>query len=45
MTSTRNSILDHPAISGCYLFPQPRHVADPFMVEVDGAELACYRKV
>ena len=39
------SILDHPAISGAYLFPQPREVADPFMVEVDGAELACYRKV
>ena len=39
------SILDHPAISGAYLFPQPRQVADPFMVEVDGAELACYRKV
>lgn len=39
------SILDHPAISGAYLFPQPRYVDDPFMVEVDGAELACYRKV
>ena len=39
------SVLDHPAISGVYLFPQPRHVADSFMVEVDGAELACYHKV
>ncbi len=40
-----DSILDDPAISGQYLFPQPRYVDDPFMVEVDGAELACYRKV
>lgn len=39
------SILDHPAISGAYLFPQPRFVADPFVVHVDGAELACCRKV
>ncbi len=45
MTSTRNSILDLPEIRGAYLFPQPRHVADPFMVEVDSAELACYHKV
>lgn len=45
MTSTDDSILDRPAVSGCYLFPQPRVVADPFMVEVDGAELACYRNV
>ncbi|MDB5337612.1 MAG: putative esterase [Planctomycetaceae bacterium] len=39
------SILDHQAISSCYLFPQPRYVADPFMVQVPGAELACYRKI
>lgn len=39
------SILDHPAISGCYLFPQPRYVTDPFMVKVDGAELACNRRI
>ncbi|MGA1619845.1 MAG: alpha/beta hydrolase, partial [Pirellulales bacterium] len=39
------SILDQPVISGAYLFPQPRFVADPFMVAVDGAELACYREV
>lgn len=37
------SILDHPAISGAYLFPQPRHVDDPFFVDVAGAKLACYR--
>jgi pimeloyl-ACP methyl ester carboxylesterase len=42
---TTDSILDHPAISGRYLFPQQRYVDDPFMVEVDGAELACYRKI
>lgn len=40
-----NNILDHSAISGRYLFPQKRFVKDPFMVRVDGAELACYRKI
>ena len=45
MGSTGDSILDHPAISGRYLFPQPRYVDDPFMVEVAGAELACYRRI
>jgi len=42
---TKMSILNHPAISGNYLFPQPRLVSDPFNVEVDGAQLACYRRV
>ena len=42
---SQQSILDHPAISGSYLFPQPRFIDDPFNVEVDGAELACHRKV
>ena len=37
------SILDSPAISGCYLFPYPRFVAAPFTVEVDGIELAYFR--
>jgi pimeloyl-ACP methyl ester carboxylesterase len=41
----QNSILDQPAISGCYLFPQNRYVDDPFVVEVSGAELACYHHV
>lgn len=39
------SFLDHPAISGCYLFPQPRRISDPFVVPVGGAELACYRRI
>ncbi len=39
------SILDDPAISGRYLFPQDRTVDDPFMVKADGAELACYRRI
>lgn len=39
------SILDLPAISGCYLFPQPRCIDEPFMVQVAGAELACYRRI
>lgn len=41
----QESILDQPAISGCYLFPQARCVDAPFMVQVAGAELACYRKI
>ena len=39
------NILDHPAISGNYLFPQSRRVVDPWYVLVDGAELACYRRI
>lgn len=39
------SILDSAAISGCYLFPQPRRVQNPFMVAVKGAELACYQQI
>lgn len=39
------SILDHPAISGRYLFPQDRKFPSPKMVEVPGAILACYRRV
>ena len=45
LVSTGNSILDGPAISGQYFFPQRRYVDDPFLVEVAGAELACYRKI
>jgi pimeloyl-ACP methyl ester carboxylesterase len=39
------SILDNEAISGCYLFPQTRCVAEPFWVQIGPTELACYRKV
>lgn len=39
------TILDHPAISGRYLLPQPRCLDDPFIVRVTGAELACYRRI
>lgn len=42
---TTTSILDLPAISGCYLFPQSRRIAEPFLVAVAGAELACFRRV
>lgn len=45
LNSAGESILDHSAISGRCLFPQPRFVNDPFMVEVTGAELACYRRI
>lgn len=44
MDSKQNT-LDSPAVSGCYLFPQSRLVDDPFMVEVDGIELASFRRV
>jgi pimeloyl-ACP methyl ester carboxylesterase len=40
------SILDHPVISRRYFFPRRDRLASPFLVEVDGARLACaYRKV
>jgi hypothetical protein len=40
------SILDHPTISERYFFPRRDRVASPFVVEVDGARLACaFRKV
>lgn len=45
MDSPSDSLLDNPAISGNYLFPQPRHVNDPFVVRTEDAELACYRHV
>jgi alpha-beta hydrolase superfamily lysophospholipase len=45
MNEKTASVLDSPAVSGCYLFPQPRRIRNPFRVEVDGAELACYRQV
>ena len=45
MGTTGDSILDHPAISGRYLFPQPRYVDDPFMVEVADVKLACFRRI
>jgi len=44
-TMDQPSILDHPEISGSYLFPQSRFVDEPFNVEVDGAELCCYRRI
>lgn len=40
-----DSILDHPAISGCYLYPQDRSVQGPFLVDVQGIRLACYNRV
>jgi alpha-beta hydrolase superfamily lysophospholipase len=40
-----HTILDHPAISGRYLFPQSRYIDEPFIVQVNGAELACYRRM
>ena len=45
MVDDEQSILDSPTISGCYLFPQNRCVTDPFIVEVDDIELACFRRI
>ncbi|MCA9123561.1 MAG: alpha/beta hydrolase [Planctomycetaceae bacterium] len=45
MNDQTPSMLDSPAISGCYLFPQPRRIRNPFVVAVDDAELACYRNI
>lgn len=42
---TVTSILDHSAVSGRYLFPQDRKFAAPFMVPVQGAAIACYRRI
>ena len=42
---SKPSCLDQPGISGRYLFPQSRRIPDPFLVAVDGAELACYRRM
>jgi pimeloyl-ACP methyl ester carboxylesterase len=38
-------ILDDPAVSGRYLFPQDRLTIDPFIVHVNDVELACYRRI
>jgi hypothetical protein len=38
-------ILDDPAISGKYLFPQDRLADNPFIVHVNDVELACYRRI
>jgi len=38
-------ILDHPAVSGCYLFPQDRMLPRPDWITVPGARLACAHHV
>ncbi len=35
--------LDDPRLAARYLFPRPAPLADPFVVEVPGAELHCWR--
>lgn len=44
-SDSKISILDHPAVSGCYLFPQDRFVKAPFLVNVPGAVLVCARNI
>jgi pimeloyl-ACP methyl ester carboxylesterase len=40
------SVLDHPLISQRYFFPRDDRIASPFIVDVEGAKLACaFRKV
>jgi pimeloyl-ACP methyl ester carboxylesterase len=41
----QDNILDQQAISGCYLFPQRRSIGSPCMVQVAGAELACFCRI
>ena len=36
-------LLDHPVVAERYFFPRRAAIADPFTVQVPGAELACYR--
>lgn len=43
--STPASILDLPEVSGNYFFPQDRSVDEPFVVDVNGAQLNCYHRV
>jgi alpha-beta hydrolase superfamily lysophospholipase len=42
---SHENVLDHPAISGRYLFPSTRYFDNAFIVPVDGAKLACYRAI
>ncbi len=37
-----NDLLNHPLISQRYFFPRRGRLPEPFMVAVDGAQLACY---
>jgi pimeloyl-ACP methyl ester carboxylesterase len=40
------SVLDHPLLSQRYFFPRDERIASPFIVDVEGAKLACaFRKV
>jgi len=39
------SILDDPAISGCYFYPQARHFNAPFIVEANGVSLNCFHQI
>lgn len=37
-----NDLLNHPLISQRYFFPRRGRLSDPFMIDVEGAQLACY---
>lgn len=37
-----HDLLNHPLISQRYFFPRRGFLSEPFMVEVEGAQLACY---
>lgn len=39
------SLLDHPSISGKYLFPQSRKLKRPFVARVNNVELACFQRI
>ncbi|MGE3777301.1 MAG: alpha/beta hydrolase [Pirellulaceae bacterium] len=42
---TPPSVLDSSAISGRYLFPQPRRLDNPWVVSTGHVELACFRRI
>ncbi|MEM9458089.1 MAG: alpha/beta fold hydrolase [Myxococcota bacterium] len=43
-THLLDHLLDHPIIAQRYFFPRQRPIKDPFVVEVEGAALHCYRR-
>ena len=42
---SEQSVLDDPAISGCYFYPQARRFNDSFVLGVNGVSLNCYQRI
>lgn len=45
MATDKASLLDHPLVSGSVFAPRRNEVRDVFLVDCEGARLACYRRV